>query len=564
VNVENFPFQNPSFKIPNHEIPNYKIPNHEIPNPKKIPMGEIPKNKGPEEAAAPAAGGTGIPACPDCAAAAGRSKVAAADGGTDRTADGADRNACPALAAPVAATPAAPAAAKKTWRAGTLVYTGAGLAALFFWLLLGDFSWSLRDRSVAPMAQWYLNHLGVSSLLFGLLISSLPAALGLVLGPVISVKSDRHRGPRGRRVPFLLVTTPVAALGMVGLGLTPLIARGIHAVLPGAGETLAAVVSFGVFWTMWEVGTIASKAVFNGLVNDVVPKPLLGRFYGLFRAIGLLDGMVFNFWIMGLVPAHFTLILCVVGVFYGMTFMVVCLKVREGGYPPPPPPESAGGGGGAVAGWARRGAAETRRYCRECFSRSYYVAVFALLMLAGVQSVPVNVFTIPQAKALGVSMDVYGKFVALSFLISLCLSFFIGWLADRFHPLRMAMVTLAGYAAVAVWGGFCATTPAAFLAAWVLHSVLGGAYLTGAASLGQRLFPHARFAQFASAGEAFVAVANMVLAPAVGLLIDATGKDYRLTFFAGAALSCGALGCAAYVHTRFKRLGGPANYVAPE
>jgi MFS family permease len=460
---------------------------------------------------------------------------------------------------PPAAAPA------RSWRAGTLVYSSAGLAALFFWLLLGDFAWSMRDRSVAPMAQWYLNHLGVSSLLFGLLISSLPAALGLVLGPVISVKSDRHRGPRGRRVPFLLVTTPIAALGMIGLGLTPLIARGVHALFPGAGETVSAIVCFGVFWTAWEFGTIASKSVFNGLVNDVVPKALLGRFYGLFRAIGLLDGMVFNFWIMGLVPAHFTLILCAVGTFYGVTFMVVCLKVREGDYPSPPPDPDAGTGGGAgAAGWTRRGVAETRRYCRECFSRSYYVAVFALLMLAGVQSVPVNVFTIPYARSLGVDMGLYGKYVALSFLISLCLSFFLGWLADRFHPLRMAMVTLAGYAAVAVWGGFFATTQGSFLAAWVMHSVLGGAYLTSAASLGQRLFPHARFAQFASAGEAFVAVASMVLAPAVGMMIDAADRDYRLTFFAGALLSLGALGCAFYVHARFKKLGGPANYIAPE
>jgi MFS family permease len=146
----------------------------------------------------------------------------------------------------------------------------------------------------------------------------------------------------------------------------------------------------------------------------------------------------------------------------------------------------------------------------------------------------------------------------------LCLSFFLGWLADRFHPLRMVIVTLAGYAVVAMWSGFYATTQGAFLAAWVAHSVQGGAYLTSAASLGQRLFPHARFAQFASAGEAFVAVANMLLAPAVGMLIDAADKDYRLTFFAGALLSLGAMGCAFHVHACFKKLGGPANYIAPE
>lgn len=415
------------------------------------------------------------------------------------------------------------------------------------------------------MAQWYLNQLGVSSLLFGLLISSLPAALGLVLAPIISVKSDRHRGPRGRRIPFLLVTTPIAALGMIGLGLTPIIARGVHALFPGANETVLAIVGFGIFWTAWEFGTIASKSVFGGLINDVVPKPLLGRFYGMFRAIGLFDGIVFNFWIMGLVPTHFTMILCVIGTFYGSIFMLVCFKVREGDYPPPAKTNTDGQEPPAgFFGWTQRGIAEIRRYCRECFTNSYYLAVFAMLMLAGVMSVPVNIFTIPQARSLGVDMGLYGKYVALSFLISLCLSFFIGWLADKFHPLRVVMVTQIGYAAVTIWGGFCATTPDVFLAAWVMHSVLGGAYITSTASLGLRLFPHSRFAQFASAGEVFIAVASMVVAPAIGTMIDSTGQNYRLTFFAGGLLALSALACAVYVYTRFKKLGGPSNYIAPE
>ena len=66
--------------------------------------------------------------------------------------------------------------------------------ALFFWLLFGDFAWSMRDRSIGQMAAWYLNHLKVPNLVFGLFMSSLPVLVGLILGPVISVKSDRHRG----------------------------------------------------------------------------------------------------------------------------------------------------------------------------------------------------------------------------------------------------------------------------------------------------------------------------------------------------------------------------------
>jgi Na+/melibiose symporter-like transporter len=47
-------------------------------------------------------------------------------------------------------------------------------------------------------------------------MSTFPGAVALVLGPIISYKSDRHRGKWGRRIPFLMATTPIAAFGMIG------------------------------------------------------------------------------------------------------------------------------------------------------------------------------------------------------------------------------------------------------------------------------------------------------------------------------------------------------------
>jgi hypothetical protein len=328
---------------------------------------------------------------------------------------------------------------------------------------------------------------------------------------------------------------------------------------------LVSVVCFGLFWAAYELAFVASRAVFDGLVNDVVPKQFLGRFYGLFRAVALVDGMVFNFWIMGRVPTHFTLILCVIAVFYGIALTWMCLKVREGRYPPPE--ETAAGGWGGRAGGGGlllRFAAEIRTYCRECFSNSYYLLVFIMLMLGTASLAPLNVFQIPYASHLGVSMDLYGRYLSLVFLISLILSFFLGWLCDVFHPLRVAMASLAGYACAMLVGGLYATTPASFLAVWVGHGVLAGCYFTSVASLGLRLFPHARFAQFASAATMFTSLANMTIAPLIGTLIDVTGKFYRLTFFAGLAASVFALVCAAFVHARFMKLGGPKNYAAPE
>ena len=468
---------------------------------------------------------------------------------------------------------------KRLWRIGTLTYTSTGLIVLFFWLLAGDFAWSMRERSVGPMAQWYLDSLKVPNLLFGLLLTSFPALLGLILGPIISVKSDRHRGKWGRRIPFLLVTTPMAAAGMIGLALTPLLAKWLHGLgqpghavgawLHGAlggsstgvwflsvieNEMIVSVACFMVFWAAFEVATIAGQSVFGGLINDVVPHEMLGRFYGLFRAVSLIDGMIFNYWIMGYVPTHFTLILVAVGVFYGAAFMWVCLRVKEGGYPPPAtlPPDKRGR------------VEEVKMYFRESFSRPYYVIVFVMLMMSNLAFMPVNAFSVRYAESLGMSMKSYGHCLALTYLVSLCLAYFLGALADRYHPMRVSMAALASYLAVSLAGVLFATTPERFALVFVIHGVLSGCYFSSAASLGQRLFPQSRFAQFASAAGIVMALGNMTLIPAVGTFVDLTGKAYRYTFGVGFVLTLVALVSAWQVHVRFMRMGGPKGYVAPE
>src|ERR1044072_9177219 len=127
---------------------------------------------------------------------------------------------------PVSATDSSGApgpAEKPRWRVGTLSYGRGGLYALFAWLLWGDFAWQLKQRAAVPVAQLMLKQFGASDFLLSLLVGSLPSALGMIIGPVVSVRSDRHRGRRGRRIPFLLFSTPFIVLGMAGLAFTPAI-----------------------------------------------------------------------------------------------------------------------------------------------------------------------------------------------------------------------------------------------------------------------------------------------------------------------------------------------------
>ena len=109
---------------------------------------------------------------------------------------------------------------KNKWSVGTLTYTAAGLAVLFALLLWGDFAWSMQDRVVFPMTvKLAKDRFGLNDTLYSILIISFPNFTNIFLMPIVSYLSDRHRGRLGRRIPFLLFTTPFIVAGLLGIGM---------------------------------------------------------------------------------------------------------------------------------------------------------------------------------------------------------------------------------------------------------------------------------------------------------------------------------------------------------
>ncbi|MBP9914221.1 MAG: MFS transporter, partial [Opitutaceae bacterium] len=334
-------------------------------------------------------------------------------------------------------SPASPTAApRRSWRAGTLTYTTAGLAVLFCWMLWGDFAWQLKERAAPPVVQIMLRTFKASDFLTGLFLLSLPAAIGVLLGPIISYRSDRHRGRWGRRIPYLLITSPIATVAMFGLAFSPVIGTWLHGHMGWAPDKLnfTIIIVLGLSWTVFEFATVAANAVFGGLINDVVPREVIGRFFGMFRAVSLISGMYFNFYLIGHAKEYFMPILVGIGTLYGGGVVLMCLMVKEGDYPPPGP-VGAGGVGGFIAA--------VKSYGRDCFSQPYYLWVFASMALAQLAFVPVNLFSVYAAESFGMSMDRYGKYIVVTYACSLVLAYPLGWMADRFHAIRMGLGALA-------------------------------------------------------------------------------------------------------------------------
>lgn len=443
----------------------------------------------------------------------------------------------------------------RLWHVGTLAYTAGGLAILFSWLLWGDFAWSLKERAAASVATLMIKSFGVSDFIYGLIILTIPNITNIILVPIVSYRSDRHRGRWGRRIPYLWFTTPFVTIGMLGIGASPFLGRLISETLGPdlLGYRAAALTVFCIFWFMLDFGTTLANGIFVALVNDVVPRDFLGRFFGLFRAISLIAGILFNYFLFGHAEQNFFLIFAGLAAIYAAGFITVCLKVKEGSYPPVNDCEKESHG--IVAA--------TRSYFTECFGHSFYRWVILAYVTCGLANIPFNAYVIFYAKSIGVEMDDVGKYLAYTYVISLILSYFLGVLADRFHPIRTGLVSIFLYGIVCLCGIFLIRSQTSFAVIMILHGVVTGSYFTLSASYAQKLFPRELFAQFNSALAIAVALSWIFVSTVVGSILDLSGHRYELVWYAGAFFSFCGIAFLWVVYRKYQALGGDAGYHAP-
>ncbi len=467
---------------------------------------------------------------------------------------------------------------KSKWSVGTLTYTAAGLALLFVLLLWGDFAWSMKDRVVFPMTvKLAKDRFEMDDTWYSILIISFPNFTNIFLMPIVSYLSDRHRGRLGRRIPFLLFTTPFIVIGLLGIGMNAEIGKLIQSVTTFDART-AGLVGFCFFWVLFDFGNTLASAIFNALVNDVVPQRIIGRFFSLFRIISLLAGILYNYYLFEHALDWFKWIFLVLGALYAAGLYSMCFFVKEGKYPPPeeiPADKSR----------FQRVFGAFIDYFRQCFSVPYYRWIIVALLLANISFHPINDFSIQYATAIGVPDSTYGQLLAITYCFSIVLSYPLGALADRFHPIRTSFVSLAAYAVLMLVGWLVVGNPwqkeityhipglmsgsktlvlSSFAIVFIIHGVVSGCFFTLSSSLPLRLFPGSIFAQFASANAMILAIGTTIIAPAFGFFLDVQESNYHLLYLLGAALSLISAIAFVKIHLYYKRFGGDEGYVAPD
>jgi hypothetical protein len=261
-------------------------------------------------------------------------------------------------------------------KVGNISYTGWGLLMLFAWLLWFDFCFSMMEGVLGSVLSFRLiNELNTPNIWLGIMMGSIPTLVGFFLTPVISVKSDRHRGPRGRRIPFLLWASPFvcALLALIGFandigawlhaGVVPHLAAALPQSMAGAKLALASASQDTIIiWTFFILNFVFFIAnsfmgtVFYYLFNDVVPPGHFVKFMAYMRVVGGVAGITYaalvfqysnksgpldinlGFWSYSAPNVWYPkLILCGAAIFYMAAGMITFFKIKEPDYPPPPP-----------------------------------------------------------------------------------------------------------------------------------------------------------------------------------------------------------------------------------
>ncbi len=443
----------------------------------------------------------------------------------------------------------------KTFTAGSLIYTRAGLITLFSWLIWGDFVFTLMEQIVPGLLPLLLKSNGASNQEISVIVTTLAMVMNAALNPVISYNSDRFRSRWGRRRPFIVVTTPFVVFFLAAIPFAPDILRwtnshGLLARLLAMGPAAPIILIFAALVVGFQTFNMFVASVYAYLIPDVVPIELMGRFVALFRLFGALAGITFNYFIFGLAEAHMKMIFGMTALVYGLFILLMCWRVKEGEYPPPPTEDHAHWWSGI------------QNYARECFGHSYYWWVFLVYAAIGWSTLSTVFAVFFYRDNMGMSLNLIGNVQAWGGIIFIVLAYPFGILVDRWgchKTLILGSFLGAGSATLML---FLAVDQRSTIA-WIVVRALAASLTSLALSKWVvEVYPRARFGQFGSAGALFTCLGGILLGPLCGWWMD-WEKNYRYFLLWNAVFSFLTAIAAMVVYRKWKALGGPRNYQAP-
>lgn len=454
---------------------------------------------------------------------------------------------------------------EKVYKTGSLIYTKKDLTKLFGWLMAGDFCYMMEGNVDPLVLTFMLKKINASSITITLLLTTIPALLNFILNPIISTYSDRYRSKWGRRKPFLVVATPIIAIMLVLTGYAPQIGKNLHKAFSISETVPVTLVLIAAVTVMYRISSLFVGTTFYYLLNDVVPEEVMGRFTTGFRIFSLLSSSVLGVFGYQYVESHPQYLCLTAAMIYLIGFGIMCLKVDEGTYPPPLDTLNKTNPFKMIS-----------VYARECFCNKiyiYYFLAYAFFTLWGAG----NPFTLLMIKeSFHVELKNIGLITAGTSILSFLALVPAGFLADKFHPIRVFMISIACliliYPALIFWAFWqrSGNMVPLVISMKFVEVIFAGVAGTVLFPLGMRVVPRLQYGQFSSAAAMLSSILLIIFSIIPGIALDYLKNVYhgdsfylRYAIIWGPAMYMICLVFMFLTYKKWKQLGGDKSYVPP-
>ncbi|MBQ9787104.1 MAG: MFS transporter [Lentisphaeria bacterium] len=447
----------------------------------------------------------------------------------------------------------------KIYQHGNLQYTLPRLFAVSAFLILTNISVNFLAYKIVPNTlPLLLDSHKVSAKTMAVILSTIPSVLSFILCPIISTWSDRTRTRRGRRIPFLLFSTPLVVLMMLLIGFEPQISGFIHRnFFPGFQFNSVGTAVLAGLIILYQIVFLVPGSVYYYVSADVIPKDCLATFMAVSGIFSSGSTFFFNYFLLGPSVQNPQLWFPVIGGLYLVAFMLLCFFVKEREYPPVEDKIDSDKPFYIMA------AEYVRLYFKECYSHKIYVMLFLTMGITQASNICREMFNLLFAtKSLGMTPGEYGKVLAMGALSSTICSLGFGKLMDKTHPLWMFLGSSIIIIFMNLFGYFFVQDGKSFMAVGICMTLVYGVQSLAGIPLLVNIVPNEKFGQFASANSVMNCIIMIFASLMGGYVTDRFG--YRVMFIWDFVLTVVATATLVLVIKWWRQLGGKKGYVAPK
>ncbi len=425
-------------------------------------------------------------------------------------------------------------------------YTLAGLVAAIGWMIFAGAAFTIGE-SVFPRAMpIQLYKLAVPATYVSIMVTTASMVIMMMVTPFLSYCSDRTRTRWGRRIPYMLVPLLPCCVLLAVLGFSEDIGTHLRAVggIPSLhlDAPTSIIVVLSVLICLFDFFNTFINIIIFCLIGDVIPPQLLGRFFALFRMVGIGAGTLLNLLAFRYLETatRWIYVASAAVLFFGL--LIPCLFLRERKLSPPADTLPH-------ANIFIRFFYAVINYFVQCFSHPIYLSYFAGNAFLRIADAAMFGSIFFYRRHLGLTVTQLGTVGGIISIAGVILALPLGWLIDKIHPMRafvIALILLVPTSAL----GFFINGYFFYIAYMVLRLI--PTHLKDAADLPLtfRLFPVHQYAQFSSANSLIRSIAMLGSSLAAAYFLNWTvntmgygNKAYAfgflwLAFFQLLALPC--------------------------